>query len=247
MTDLVRLTNEGGIMTLTMLKKANVFFPEMTAAMNAALDEAEAIAHASTNKAGCALVIAGNGKFFSAGFDLKWINANRDTAGQMIVDAKTMLARLLIFPMPTIALINGHAFGVGFFLALCCDYRVQSSEHGKLCTPELKIGSVLSDGFWHVFNSKSTPHVMRDAVLMAHQYSGQEALEVGLTDKVAPHEHLASVARAVALERAPMAFKKGSVYSELKREIWRFGHDGLLMQPDLTQKVTLGTLDQSKL
>lgn len=47
------------------------------------------------------------------------------------------------FPMPTIAWINGHAFGAGVFLALAHDYRIQNPAKGFLCLPEVDMGMLI--------------------------------------------------------------------------------------------------------
>ena len=49
------------------------------------------------------------------------------------------LARVLVFPVPTVAAINGHAFGIGALLALAHDQRVQNSERGWFCLPEVDL------------------------------------------------------------------------------------------------------------
>lgn len=74
---------------------------------------------------------------FSNGLDLNWISQiSPEERNNFFADLWKFLARLMIFPIPTISAINGHAFGVGLFFALACDYRIMRNDRGFLCFPE---------------------------------------------------------------------------------------------------------------
>lgn len=68
-------------------------------------------------------------RFFSNGLDLAWMGQNPHQVEKLLCDIWELLARLLVFPLPTCALLNGHGYGAGFFLALACDFRVMRKVH----------------------------------------------------------------------------------------------------------------------
>mmetsp|Transcript_1762 Transcript_1762/g.3709 ORF Transcript_1762/g.3709 Transcript_1762/m.3709 type:complete len:169 (+) Transcript_1762:65-571(+) len=78
--------------------------------LNSALDEVEA--HAGPT----ALVLTGSNKFFSNGFDIDWLMGNEQALALQTLHQ--LLARLILFPVPTVCAINGHAFAGGMAGAL---------------------------------------------------------------------------------------------------------------------------------
>jgi enoyl-CoA hydratase/carnithine racemase len=104
-----------------------------------------------------------------------------------------ILARLLVFPAPTIAFLNGHAFGLGLFLALACDHRVMEQQPQqqqqqkvlpKLCLPEITIGLPLGSGFAALAKCKLRQDTLRTAALTGKQYGYDEALQAGIIDAI---------------------------------------------------------------
>ncbi|MCE9514863.1 MAG: enoyl-CoA hydratase/isomerase family protein [Mycobacterium sp.] len=95
--------------------KVNALGPDMLAAINAALDRAEG------EEAG-AVVIAGNDRVFSGGFDLKVFKSGDVQASIGMLKAGFELShRLLSFPRPVVAACTGHAIAMGSFLACSAD------------------------------------------------------------------------------------------------------------------------------
>jgi Delta3-Delta2-enoyl-CoA isomerase len=119
--------------------------------------------------------------------------------------------------MPTIALINGHAFAGGFMLAMYHDYRVFNPTRGFLCLNELDLGVPLKAAMSSIFRQKLTPQVYKLMVLEAKRFSGKEALEGGLVDVLGGIEEcLALVKERKLTEKA-----KTGVYGTLKAEMFR--------------------------
>lgn len=83
-----------------------------------------------------ALVTTGSGKFYSNGLDLEWLSGHADEAARNIADVHALLARLLTFPVPTVAAVNGHAFGAGAMLAMAHDFRVMRADRGYFSFPK---------------------------------------------------------------------------------------------------------------
>lgn len=121
------------------------------------------------------------------------------------------------YPMPTIALLNGHAFAGGFMLAMYHDYRIQNPSKGFLCINELEFGVPLQAPMMHVFREKLTPNVCRDVVLEAKRFPGPEALRVGIVDGLGGVEETVKFVK----ERKLVLMPKTEIYGVMKEEMYR--------------------------
>jgi enoyl-CoA hydratase/carnithine racemase len=120
--------------------------------------------------------------------------------------------------MPTIALINGHAFAGGFMVAMYHDYRIFNPSRGFLCLNELDLGMPLQPPMSSIFRQKiTTPHVYRSLILEAKRFGAKEALEGGLVDALGTLED----AMKFVGERKLVDKPKTGVYGLLKREMYR--------------------------
>lgn len=211
----VAVSREGELWTICMDAGENRFNPRMISALNAALDQVE-----SCSGAACVLFTSASPKFFSNGLDLDHI-ARSELSGFVSREFEPFLARVLGFSVPTLAVINGHAFAGGFMLALACDYRVQNAHRGFCCLNELLLGMPLTPGMNALVECKlPQPALLRDAVLQARRLTASEALARGVVD--AMHAPAELRAEAVAFAR-PMAShgKNRSNYAALKAELYR--------------------------
>ena len=108
--------------------------------LNAMLDEIIA------DKSITALIITSNDeKNFSQGIDVMWIMDHmQKNEHQPVIDfineMDNVFKKLLLYPVPVIAAINGHAFGNGSILSCACDFRFMRSDRGFFCFPEVNIG-----------------------------------------------------------------------------------------------------------
>ncbi|KAK3742755.1 hypothetical protein QZH41_018964, partial [Actinostola sp. cb2023] len=86
------------------------------------------------------LIITGEGKFFSNGLDLdKIVQLNEEDMETFLYDIHSLHARILTFPLPTIAALNGHTYAGGATFALCHDYRIMRTKQGWFCLPEINL------------------------------------------------------------------------------------------------------------
>jgi enoyl-CoA hydratase/carnithine racemase len=119
--------------------------------------------------------------------------------------------------MPTVALINGHAFAGGFMLAMYHDYRVFNPTRGFLCLNELDLGVPLKPAMSSIFRQKLSPQVYKLMVLEAKRFSGKEALEGGIVDALGGMEECLGLVK----ERKLTEKAKTGVYGALKAEMFR--------------------------
>jgi enoyl-CoA hydratase/carnithine racemase len=119
--------------------------------------------------------------------------------------------------MPTIALVNGHAFAGGFMLAMYHDYRVFNPSRGFLCLNELDLGVPLKPAMSSIFRQKLSPQVYKVMVLEAKRFSAKEALEGGIVDTLGGMEECLALVRDRKLNEKA----KTGVYGALKAEMFR--------------------------
>ncbi|TVS12504.1 MAG: hypothetical protein EA419_04780 [Wenzhouxiangella sp.] len=141
MTEILKSTiDERGVATLTLNRPEvhNAFNAELVGALQEAFEQV-------ADEGVRVLILSGEGHSFSAGADLNWM---RDMAAasesENRADARrlaTMLRRLDQLPCPTIARVNGHAFGGGVGLIACCDLAV-ALEHARFGLTEVRLGLV---------------------------------------------------------------------------------------------------------
>jgi enoyl-CoA hydratase/carnithine racemase len=161
-----------------------------------------------------AIVFTGAGdKAFCAGYDISVIPTSTNPEIQEILRTRNpvelAMERIKTFPYPTIAMINGHTFGAGFNLAMCCDIRV-GSENISMGMPPAKLGVL-----YHPEGIKQFIDVLgmartREVFLTARTYRGLEAKEKGLVDYMVPPEELKSFTYNLAGEitlNAPLSLK----------------------------------------
>ncbi|MDR2279719.1 MAG: enoyl-CoA hydratase/isomerase family protein, partial [Gordonia sp. (in: high G+C Gram-positive bacteria)] len=142
------ISSEGPIWTLDLGTDENRFSPDSLDLMHNALDEVE------SSDGPAALVTIGSGKFFSNGLDLDWLAAHPDRHQTYVDGVQNLFARVLTLPVPTVAAINGHAFGAGAMLAMAHDYRVMRSDRGFFCFPEADIRIPFTPGMNDLITAK---------------------------------------------------------------------------------------------
>lgn len=137
-----------------------------------------------------ALVTTGTGKFYSNGLDLDWLMANGDRMEWYVARVQSVLARVLTLPVPTVAAVNGHAFGAGAMLAVAHDFRVMRSDRGYFCFPEADIRIPFTPGMAALIQSKLTPQAAVASMTTARRFGGTDALALGLVDHTASEDEL---------------------------------------------------------
>ncbi|HEX2314378.1 MAG TPA: enoyl-CoA hydratase-related protein [Thermomonospora sp.] len=142
------------------------------------------------------LVTAGQGKFFSNGLDLDWLAGHGDQLLPYLADVHALLARVLTLPVPTVAAVNGHAFGAGAMLAFAHDFRVMRADRGYLCLPEVDIHTPFSPGMAALIQAKLTPAAAMASMTTGRRFGGLEARDTGLVDDVADEAGLLAAATA---------------------------------------------------
>ncbi|MFL0580502.1 enoyl-CoA hydratase-related protein [Dietzia sp. 179-F 9C3 NHS] len=188
---MVTLSAEGPLRTLHLGDDENRFSPDWLESVESALDDLESSAEPT------ALVTIGGGKFFSNGLDLEWLRENFDRHDEYVERVHTLFARVLTLPVPTVAAVNGHAFGAGAMLAMAHDYRVMRSDRGYFCFPEVDIRIPFTPGMNALILSKLTPAAALASMTTGRRFGGVDAERIGIVDATADLDDLQETAAGV--------------------------------------------------
>lgn len=175
----LKITQRGvGVAQITMSRPAvfNAFDEAMIGELDAAFAELGA------DKAVRVIVLAGEGKHFSAGADLQWMQrANSASQAWNLEDARRfagMLSRIETCPKPTVARIQGVALGGGVGLACACDIAI-AADNASFSVSEAKFGILPSVIGPYVTNAVGKRQAKRLA-LTTERINAEDALAMGL-------------------------------------------------------------------
>ncbi|MFH9417280.1 enoyl-CoA hydratase/isomerase family protein [Streptomyces rochei] len=166
-----------------------------------------------------AVVVHGGEKVFAAGADIKEMQVMDHAAmiarARALQDSFTAVARI---PKPVVAAVTGYALGGGCELALCADFRF-AGENAKLGQPEILLGLIPGAGGTQRLSRLIGPSKAKDLIFTGRQVRADEALALGLVDRVVPaaevyeqaHAWAARLAKgpAIALRAAKEAIDTG--------------------------------------
>ena len=205
------LDRTGTVFVLTVGDDENRFHPDRLTAINAALDEVEA---ADGPKA---VVTTGVGKFYSNGLDLDFMASNPDASEANLAEVHSLLARVLAFPAPIVAAVQGHAFAAGAMLALAHDLTVMRADRGYFCLPEVDLGIPFTAGMNSLIRSRLPITTAHEAMTTGRRYGGEDARLAGIVAATGGEGEVLDVAIARAEERAP---KAGAVFGAIKARLY---------------------------
>ena len=174
--------DERGVATVTLNRPEanNAYNRELILGLHAALDE---VGKSSNIRA---VVLKGNGRFFQAGADLKWINSVRVQDLDANLDVSRMTAsavdRLNRVPIPVIALVQGGCFGGGTGIVAACDVVI-ATDDAIFAITEVRWGLHASIIIPQLVDAMSIRQVRRYA-LTGERFGAAEAMRVGLVHEV---------------------------------------------------------------
>jgi enoyl-CoA hydratase len=183
--------------------KANAINFDMIAALNAALDTAEADAKA--------IVLAGRDGRFSGGFDLNaFASLGADGVYKLLDAGAELLLRLYGGPLPVVAACKGHAIAMGVFMLNACDTRVGASGDFKIGANEAITGMNLPIFALELSRDRLSPLHLTRATVQGFIYDSAGAVEAGYLDMIAEPEKVEATALGVA---AQLAMLPGGSYA----------------------------------
>ena len=213
MSDSILVSVDGrGVATITLNRpdKHNAFGDQLIAELTALLKQLDG------DSAVRVLLLTGAGDSFSAGADLNWMRAMAGYSEQEnfadAVKLADLMATLERMSKPTVARINGHAFGGAIGLIACCDIAL-ASKKAKLCLSEVRLGLVPAVISPYVIAAIGARQARR-LFMTAEAISAKDARKMGLVHAVAKPEELDELVE----EQVSMLLKAGpGALAEAKR------------------------------
>jgi 2-(1,2-epoxy-1,2-dihydrophenyl)acetyl-CoA isomerase len=197
-------SDQGAVRRLTLNR------PEARNALNFALLQAlraELAAAAEPDAGVRCLILAGAGKGFCAGADVReWAEVaaagnDRPEGYDWVGEAHRLVTELAEFPRPTIAVVNGAAAGAGVDLALACDFRFAADDARFICS-YTRMGYPPDAGGTWLLPRVIGPEAAKRFALTGAPWHAQEALTRGMVGEVHPAAEVLGAAEAFAAELA---------------------------------------------
>jgi len=214
--EIMKWEKDETVAILTMTNGANKQNLDFANTMNEMLDEIIA------DKAVTSLIITSNDeKNFSQGIDVEWIlDKAQKKEYQPVIDfirgMDIVFKKLVAYPVPVIAAINGHAFGNGSIMSCACDFRFMRSDKGFFCFPEVNLGIPFRAGM-NAFIKKAVPmYKLVEMQLTGNRYTAKE-MEAHHVILKACEDQADLMAQALAF--AKTFKKKRGIFGELKKRL----------------------------
>ena len=183
--DLIRQDN--GVFYLLLNKGKDFTF---TADNIRAIEDCLDIVQASKGAAAMITVVTST-RICSSGFDMAFWKQKKGNVAKSMASLQKLLARLLVFPVITMMLCEGHLYAGGLIFALCHDYQAMKADSGRLCLSEINIGLDLPPFFLATCKRTMGPQLLREMLLgdpittadakkrklLSHVYKSNEQLE----------------------------------------------------------------------
>lgn len=183
--EFVRLEVEDGVGTIRLDR------PKMNAISFQVQDELRAVAQEAATRADVkAVVVYGGERLFAAGNDVKEMAelsyAEIAAKGDSLQGAVTAVARI---PKPVVAAVTGYALGGGCELALAADYRI-AADNATLGQPEVLLGIIPGAGGTQRLARLIGPSKAKDLIFTGRFVKADEALALGMVDRLVPAEEV---------------------------------------------------------
>jgi enoyl-CoA hydratase len=195
--EFVRLETADGVGTIRLER------PPMNALSAQVQEEIRTAAREATERSDVRTVIVyGGPKVFAAGADVKemagWSYQQMVDRSKGLQSAFTAVAAI---PKPTIAAVTGYALGGGCELALCCDLRI-AGDNAKLGQPEVLLGIIPGAGGTQRLPRLIGPSRAKEIIFTGRFVAADEALRIGLVDRVVAPDDVFTAAFELALRLA---------------------------------------------
>lgn len=206
------------VAVLTMNNKENRMNLDYASAMIQALDEI------LEDKGVFSVVICSSDeKNWSQGIDLQWLMERKaaddlNAIRSFLYRMNDLFKKLLLYPMPVIAAINGHAFGNGALLSCTCDFRFMRSDKGFFCFPEVDVSIPFLPGMI-AFARKAIPeYKYQEMVYSGRRFTASELEEHHVIRKACRDQ---DELMKESMDLARTFEKKRGIFGELKKRMYK--------------------------
>ncbi|MCM2284055.1 MAG: enoyl-CoA hydratase/isomerase family protein [Desulfobacula sp.] len=169
---------------------------------------------AKTKDDAAAMILTGNDRFFSMGFDLpRVMEFDRPKLGAYLADFQDMIFQMAFLPLPVIAALTGHAVAGGAILAIVCDYRIAKSEKFRIGFNESLLGLTLPYLAELMLERFTGSRICGRLMLEGSLIKAENAISLGLIDDICPLDGV--MERAVQKARQLMEIP-GETFAAMK-------------------------------
>ncbi len=213
----VEMTLDEKVAVVTLNDGENRFNPGFLEGFLGVLDRVE-----SDTDANVLVVTSSHEKIFSNGIDLDWLvphvqKGDIETAKRFFYTMNQLFRRLILYPMPTICAISGHAFAGGAIMSCAFDFRFMRSDRGFFCFPEVDLGIPFLPGMIALI-SKAIPQYKFEEL----QYTGKRAT----AQECEAHHIVTKACHMDDLMNETLSFAKGlnkrrEIVSEMKKRMYK--------------------------
>lgn len=186
----------GNVASLTLNRgKVNPINEEMAEELSGILEEY------SKDSSVKAIILTGNPVFFSFGLDIpEFLGYSKKDFTRFVRKFANLYTQLFLFNKPVIAALSGHTIAGGFMLATACDYRIMVKGKSKISLNEITFGSSLFPGSAEMLKYCVGQRKAEIIAYTGAMYSAEEALGMGLVDKVCEPDRLTEEALKAAMD-----------------------------------------------
>ncbi len=202
---------------VTMNDGENRFNPSFLNSFIETLDEIE-----KETDANALVVTSSHEKIFCNGIDLDWLvpfvqKGDKETAVSFFYTMNKLFKRILLYPMPAIAAISGHAFAGGAIMSCAFDFRFMRSDRGFFCFPEVDLGIPFLPGMIALI-TKAIPQYKVEEL----HYTGKRAT----AEECEAHHIITKACHIDDLMDEAVSFAKGlnkrrEIMAEMKKRMYK--------------------------
>lgn len=202
---------------VTMNDGENRFNPSFLNSFIETLDEIE-----KETDANALVVTSSHEKIFCNGIDLDWLvpfvqKGDKETAVAFFYTMNRLFKRILLYPMPAIAAISGHAFAGGAIMSCAFDFRFMRSDRGFFCFPEVDLGIPFLPGMIALI-TKAIPQYKVEEL----HYTGKRAT----AEECEAHHIITKACHIDDLMNEAVSFAKGlnkrrEIIAEMKKRMYK--------------------------
>lgn len=181
---------EDKVAVLTMNEGDNKLNLDMCNSLLAMLNRVERETDALT-----LVITSGHERIWSNGFDTDWVEArlaagDNQTVREFLSRDLELRRRLLLFPLLTVAAINGHVFGGGAVMSCCCDFRFMRADRGFFCIPVVDRQFPILPGTAALLQNVMPFAVAEELVLTGRRFTGAECAASHIIAGAYPNDEL---------------------------------------------------------
>ncbi|MFC2134375.1 enoyl-CoA hydratase/isomerase family protein [Bacteroidota bacterium] len=194
--EFLNINKEGGIATVTLQRgKVNPLNEELVDQLQQAFENLKSDEEIKV------IVLTGNEKFFSFGFDIPgFMDHSKEEFRTYLSKFTKFYTYLFLYPKPVIAAINGHAIAGGCMIASACDHKIMAQGKAKISLNEITFGSTVFAGSVEMLKFAVGTKYAEEILYTGKMYTAEEAYKINLVDEIITEEYFEEHVKSIAAE-----------------------------------------------